>query len=104
MVGEIDNKDKNESRKIAIALVALVIILVGATFILLPTLSEMSALYLAPGLGLKHAFVLSFFISIIITIVFAVAAGDGLIGELQFVIPGFFLFLVIIALLLAWIF
>ncbi|VUD42181.1 hypothetical protein TDB9533_00640 [Thalassocella blandensis] len=104
LVGEIDNEDKNESRKIAIALIALVIVLLGAVLLLMPMLAEISALYLAPGLGLKHAFVLSFFISIILMIVFAVAAGDGLIGELQFVIPGFFLFLIIIALLLAWIF
>jgi hypothetical protein len=37
-------------------------------------------------------------------LVFAVAAGDGLIGEIQFIIPGFFLFFVFFWLMLAWIF
>jgi hypothetical protein len=36
--------------------------------------------------------------------VFAVSAGDGLLGEIQFILGGFFLFFVIIWLLVAWIF
>ena len=104
MVGESDQKDKNESRKIAIALIAMVVVLLAAAVLLLPLLTELSAVHLAQGLGLKNAFVISFFISIVLMILFTVAAGDGLIGELQFVIPGFFLFLIIIAFSLAWVF
>ncbi len=104
MIGKTDNNDKNESRKIAITLIALVLVLAVAAFLMLPALTEVSATYLAPGLGLKDSAVISFFITIIIMIVFAVASGDGLLGELQFIIGGFFLFFVIIWLLLAWIF
>jgi hypothetical protein len=37
-------------------------------------------------------------------IVFAISSGDGLLGEIQFILGGFFLFFVIIWLLVAWIF
>ncbi len=104
MVGESDNKDKNESRKIAIALVSLVLVFALAALLMLPALAEIAAVHLAPGLGLKDAAVISFFITVVIMIVFAVASGDGLLGELQFILGGFFLFFVIVWLLVAWIF
>lgn len=104
MVGEIDNKDKNESRQIAIALISLVIILVVAAFLMLPALLEIVSVHLSPGLGLKDSAVISFFITIAIMIVFAISSGDGLLGELQFILGGFFMFFVIIWLLMAWIF
>ncbi|MBT3489975.1 MAG: hypothetical protein HN455_09935 [Gammaproteobacteria bacterium] len=104
MAGEIDNKDKDESRKIAIALVSLVFILGIAILLILPTLSEIVTVNLSPGLGLKDAAVISFFVTIVIMIVFAVSSGDGLLGEIQFILGGFFLFFVIIWLLIAWIF
>lgn len=104
MVGETDNKDKNESRKIALALIVLVAVLVFATVLMLPFLTEIATVYLSPGLGIKDAALISFFISIVIMIVFAIASGDGLLGEIQFIIAGFFLFFVIIWLLIAWIF
>jgi hypothetical protein len=104
MVGETDNKDKDESRKIAIALTFLVAVLAIVAIIMLPALTEIIALHVTPGLGLKDAAVISFFITIAILVIFAVAAGDGLLGELQFILGGFFLFFVIIWLLLAWIF
>jgi hypothetical protein len=37
-------------------------------------------------------------------IIFAISAGDGLLGEIQFILGGFFLFFVIIWLLVAWVF
>jgi hypothetical protein len=104
MVGETDNKDKNESRKIAIALIVLVAVLVFAIVIMLPFLTEIATVHLSPGLGIKDAALVSFFISIVIMVVFAIASGDGLLGEIQFIIAGFFLFFVIIWLLIAWIF
>ena len=104
MVGETDNKDKDESRKIAIVLVALVLLLGLALLLMLPLLAEVVAVHFSPGLGLKSSAVIAFFISVSIMIVFALASGDGLLGELQFILGGFFLFFVIIWLLLAWIF
>ena len=104
MVGETDTKDKNEARKIAIALVALVLILAVAVLLMLPALGEIAAVHLSPGLGLKDSAVIAFFVTLVIMIVFAVASGDGLLGEIQFMLGAFFLFFVIIWLLVAWIF
>lgn len=101
---ETNNKDKNESRKIAIALISLVVILVVAAALMLPALTEIITINFEPGLGLKSAAVIAFFVTVILLIVFAVASGDGLLGELQFILGGFFLFFVIIWLSLAWIF
>lgn len=80
------------------------LVLVVATILMLPALNEIASAHLSPGLGLKDSAVISFFITIVIMIVFAVASGDGLLGELQFILGGFFLFFIIIWLLLAWVF
>lgn len=104
MVGETDDNDKNESRKIAIVLILLVVVLMAAAALMLPIAGEIAAIHLSPGLGLRDSAILSFFITVVVMIVFAIAAGDGLLGELQFILAGFFLFFIIIWLLLAWIF
>lgn len=104
MTGEADRKDKNESRKIAIVLISLVTMLGIAILLMLPMLSEIVTTHLSPGIGLKESAVISFFITVIIMIVFAMASGDGLLGEIQFILGGFFLFFTIIWLLISWIF
>lgn len=100
MVGETDEKQKNESRKIAMALLAIVSLVVIAGLLMLPSL----AAAMAPGLGLKDAAIIAFFVTAILLIIFAVAAGDGLLGELQFMLGGFFLFYLIFWLMIAWVF
>lgn len=100
MVGETDDKQKNESRKIALALLAIVSLVVIAGLLMLPSL----AAAMAPGLGLKDAAIIAFFVTAILLIIFAVAAGDGLLGELQFMLGGFFLFYLIFWLMIAWVF
>ena len=104
MVDEVDQKDRNESRKIAVALISLIVILLAGAVLMLPALSDIVAIHLSPGLGLKDAAVLSFFITVAIMIVFAVVSGDGLLGEIQFMLGAFFLFFIILWLLTAWIF
>lgn len=104
MVGEEDRKDKNESRTIAIVLISLVIVVGVATLLLLPSIGEFAAVHFSPGLGLKSAAIISFFVTIAVMVVFAVAAGDGLLGELQFILLGFFLFFLIFWIMIAWIF
>jgi hypothetical protein len=99
-----DNDDKNASRKILIAVSILFIILGIGMFLLFPLLSEIIDKVFSPGLGLKSAAVISFFITTILMIVLTLVAGDGLIGEIQFVLGGFFMFFTIIWLMLAWIF
>ncbi|ANG64100.1 hypothetical protein A8C75_17565 [Marinobacterium aestuarii] len=104
MAGDTDSKDKREARTLAIAIVVLLVLLLGAAVLLLPQLAEISRVSLEPGLGLKDAAVISFFVTIALMVVFAIAAGDGFIGEIQFMLAGFASFFVIIWLMLAWIF
>lgn len=104
MVGETDEKDKNESRKIAIAITSLVIIGLLGLLLLLPAFTEIVSSGFAPGLGLRDSAVISFFITLVLMVVLAIAAGDGLVGEIQFMIGGFLTFFFIIWLLLAWLF
>ncbi len=104
MTRDPESSDKKEARKLAIVLVLLLAVLAAAAILMLPALSEFSATYLAPGLGLKDAAIISFFTTIVLMIVFALAAGDGFLGEIQFMLLGFFLFFLIIWLLAAWVF
>jgi len=59
---------------------------------------------LAPGVGLRSAAIASFVLTVVILVVFLFAAGDGLLGEIQFVLPAFFVFFVFNWLLIAWVF
>lgn len=104
MVGETDQKDKNESRKIAIAIVTIVLLGAIGILLLLPAFSEIVSSGFAPGLGLRDSAVISFFVTLVLMMVLAVTAGDGLVGEIQFMIGGFFAFFFIIWLMLAWLF
>lgn len=99
-----DSKDKKEARTLAIVLVAMLVVLAVAAVFTLPLLGDIAATQLEPGLGLKNAAVIAFFTTVVLIIVFALAAGDSLIGEIQFMLPGFFAFFIVIWLLLAWIF
>jgi hypothetical protein len=99
-----DDKDKKEARKIAIALIVLVLMLVVASALMMPMFSDIYSAHIADGLGLKNAAVISFFLTTFLMIVLALTAGDGLLGEIQFMIGGFLLFFVIIWLMIAWIF
>lgn len=104
MIGDSDHKDKNESRKIIFAIAALLVVLGVALLFMLPLLSDVIATHFTPGLNLKDAAVVSFFVTIIVLIIFAIASGDGLLGELQFILSGFFLFFMVFWLMIAWIF
>jgi hypothetical protein len=85
-----------------VALLAALLVLAAATT--LPGLSEWVAVTFDSGIGLKNAAIAAAVISVTVMIVFALAAGDGFIGEIQFMIPGFFLFFVFFWLMLAWVF
>lgn len=61
-------------------------------------------LLLEPGVDLKTAATWSFGVTFVMFLLFALVAGDGLLGEIQFMLVGFFLFFVIITLLIAWVF
>lgn len=104
MSGDIDRKDKSEARNIALALLVLVVLFVAASVLIAPMASDFNANYFAEGVELKDAAVISFFVTTLLMVVLAMAAGDGLLGELQFMIGAFVSFFVVIWLLVAWIF
>lgn len=83
---------------IAAALFLLVLLTVGQ-----PLLGELMAA-LEPGVGLKEAAKWSFGTTVVLFVLFALVAGDGIFGELQVMLLGFFAFFVIITLLIAWVF
>jgi hypothetical protein len=85
-----------------VALLVALIVLAAATT--LPGLSEWVAVTFDSGIGLKNAAITAAVISVTVMIVFALAAGEGLIGEIQFMIPGFFLFFIFFWLMIAWVF
>ncbi|WP_018169212.1 hypothetical protein [Thioalkalivibrio sp. ALMg9] len=103
-----DRRDSRLALRILLGtstLVALLVaLLVLAAAVSLPGLSDWVALTFDDGMGLKNAALVAAIVSVLVSIVFALAAGEGLIGELQFMIPGFFLFFVFFWLMLAWIF
>ena len=84
------------------ALVVALIVLAAATT--LPGISEWVALTFDSGIGLRRAAIISAVVSVVILIAFAMAAGEGLVGEIQFMISGFFVFFVFFWLLIAWVF
>lgn len=88
----------------ALLLGALLLAGVALTVIAWPALVEFHDTRLAPGVGLRDAALISFAVTLLTLVVFAVAAGDGLLGEIQFMLLGFFGFFAILWLLIAWIF
>lgn len=89
---------------LAIVLLVLVAVLGVGLLLYAPALAEFNQSHLAPGVDLREAAVIAFFATIVVLVIFAITAGDGLIGELQFMLLGFFAFFVVLWLLIAWIF
>ena len=104
MVGNSDLKDRNDSRKILLSLTVLFIILILSIIFMFPQFLEILSTSTATGLGLKDSAVVSFFVSLVLVTVLAIVSGDGLLGEVQFVVAAFFLFFIVFWLMIAWIF
>ena len=104
MVENSDLKDRNDSRKILLSLTVLFIILILSIIFLFPSFLEILSTSTSAGLGLKDSAVVSFFVSLVLVTVLAIVSGDGLLGEVQFVVVGFLLFFFVFWLMIAWIF
>lgn len=94
---------KGDLKILAILLAALAFLVIVAIAFGGPLLADFTAA-LAPGVGLKEAAKWSFGTTVVLFIIFAIAAGDGLLGELQYMLGGFFAFFAIITVLIAWVF
>ncbi|WP_020210736.1 hypothetical protein [Gilvimarinus chinensis] len=99
-----DDKDKRQARSTLIALIVILALVVLASFFMVPLIAESTSGLFDDGLGLKNAAIIAFFVTVTLLVVFAISSGDGLIGELQFVLGGFFSFFLILWLMIAWIF
>ena len=104
MIGNSDLKDRNDSRKILLTLTVLFIILILSIIFIFPSFLEILSTSTSAGLGLKDSAVVSFFVSLVLVTVLAMVSGDGLLGEVQFVVVGFLLFFIVFWLMIAWIF
>ncbi|MBD2858044.1 hypothetical protein IB286_03420 [Spongiibacter sp. KMU-158] len=99
----MSERQTSPTRILLIAAVLLGLVVLSG-WLMLPLVNEFIATTFSPGLGLKNAAVISFFVTTITLVVFALAAGDGLLGELQYMLGGFLGFFIVIWLMLAWIF
>lgn len=101
---DTDAKDKKAARNAGIALLVVLLLAMGVAMMLVPALGDFIATSLTPGVDLKGAAFGSFIVTVILFVLFAAVSGDGLIGELQFMLAGFFSFFLMLTLLIAWIF
>jgi len=85
-----------------IAISAVVLVVLAAT-VLLP-LGQEAVATLNQGIGLKTATLWGFGTTVALFVLFAIVAGDSLIGEVQFLLGSFFAFFLVLTLLIAWIF
>lgn len=104
MVGKTGARDKKDARALAVVLIVLALVLTISAIFAMPVLAEFNATFLAPGVGLRDAAIIAFFATIVVLVIFAIAAGDGLLGEIQFMLLGFFAFFIVLWLLIAWVF
>ena len=96
-------EDRSDLKLLAIILVAVVAVLLVVGSLFLPMGQEVVTA-LNDGLSLKDATLWGFGVTVALFVLFAVVAGDGLIGEIQFMLTSFFVFFAVISLLIAWIF
>jgi hypothetical protein len=88
----------------AIAAVVLLALVYWGVTVLMPQAQVWADGVFSPGLGLRTSAIIAAVVAFLALIALAVAAGDGLLGEIQFVIPGFFLFFLFFWLMTAWVF
>lgn len=98
------DKDQKESWVIigGISLLAL-LLLVGFVF-LGPILVDIINDIFGDGLGLRESAVLSFFLTTILLITLTITAGDGIFGELQYLIYGWFVMFAFLTIAIAYVF
>ncbi len=99
-----DAQESKTALKLLVVFAVLFLLLAVAAWLAWPIMADFAATQLAPGLGMRDAAVLSFFLTVLVMVVFAIAAGDGLLGEIQYMLAGFFSFFAVMWLLIAWIF
>ena len=96
-----DIRDRKKTTVLIVSLSALLLVVaVTLVFLVGPIVLEATE----SGLGLGISAVIAFCVALIVLVVMALTAGDGLLGEIQFMIGGFIGFFVILWLMIAWVF
>lgn len=90
--------------KLLALLLAVVLIVVAALGYFGAPFLEAATTALAPGMGLKTGILWGFGVTVTLFVLFALVSGDGLFGELPFMLSAFFLFFAVFSLLITWIF
>ncbi|AGA90890.1 hypothetical protein Thimo_2139 [Thioflavicoccus mobilis 8321] len=96
--------DNHGDLKLLGLLLIAAIVLVGILVIVAVPFGEGAVAALDAGLDLKESVVWGFGTTVALFVLFALVAGDGLLGELQFMLGSFFVFFAVITLLIAWVF
>jgi len=100
----IDLDQKKQTLTLSVLLGVVVIAIIVAASLLMPELTRIGNDIFGEGLGLKDAAIIAFFLSVGLLVLFALVAGDGLLGEVQFLMASYAGMFVINWLLIAWIF
>lgn len=101
MANRADIEDRKLTTRLFLGIVVVVALLGGVLFFFGgPIIAEA----VAPGVGLRTAAIISFFVTLGVVLLMAIVAGEGVIGEIQFMLLGFAGFFVVFWLLVAWIF
>ena len=100
----IDLNQKKQTLTLSIFLGIVIVSVIVAAVLLMPELARIGNDIFGDGLGLKDAAIIAFFLSVGLLIMFALVAGDGLLGEVQFLLASYVGMFVINWLLIAWIF
>lgn len=107
MTGQ-DDRDRKQATQMLIVLAVAGLVVAGLVVwglaALMPQAQAWADATFGAGLGLKTAAIIAAAVSFVALIALTVTAGDGLLGEVQFVIPGFFVFFLFFWLMTAWVF
>ncbi|HCP80463.1 MAG TPA: hypothetical protein DIT67_02320 [Octadecabacter sp.] len=96
-----DLEERKSTTRLFLIIAATVVVL---ALVLVLVIAPAVANIVNPGLGLRESALFAFVATLVVIVVMMVAAGDGLVGEIQFVLPAFFVFFLLIWVLIAWVF
>lgn len=94
---------RGDLTRLAVVVLIAVLVLALLVVFLLPAAAPIVGT-LNEGLGIRESVPWGFGLTVALIAFFALVAGDGLLGELQFMLGAFFAFFLILTLLIAWVF
>ncbi|MBK1654853.1 hypothetical protein [Allochromatium vinosum] len=94
---------RGDLTRLAVVVLIAVLVLALLVVFLLPAATPIVGT-LNEGLGIRESVPWGFGLTVALIAFFALVAGDGLLGELQFMLGAFFAFFLILTLLIAWVF